>query len=164
MPAQYKEITQREMEDFLQVGGDGKPRDKFVTASGSFRFFRLELLGTIELVYGARLNEFLTLRIYTTIIPGSQSRPYGTDAIRTVLFWRDKPDAKVMLIGVQKKVLRTTGWRSSLKDRIDGWKDMLGPNCNCGAPTVERKGKLQRQKFFGCALWPNCPCHKKAGG
>lgn len=148
--SKYEQFSQKDFEDFLGVNSKGKPKPNAV-----WRFHRMELEGTNELVYGLRVGKNLTLRVYSTI-EGGVARNCGSDAIRCVLFWRNK-EGKSKIIGMQKKVLRVKNWRDNLKSRIDNWEDMKGPNCpKCLSPTVKRKNKVNKNEFFGCCNYPNC--------
>lgn len=135
----YQLITEQEMEDFLF----------------NQQFKKMSIEGTYENVYGRRLRKDLSLRIYSTIENG-YSRKSGKDAIRCVLFWMS-PKNEIKLVGVEKKVLRVVNWRENLKNRIEDWEEMLGPSCDfCKSPTVLRKNKKNKNKFFSCVNYPNC--------
>lgn len=146
MPAEYINIPQCEMDDFLTKQG-----------------FSLLNLGpqTQELVYGKRVhhpksNDMpLTLRIFTGIVPSGQSREVGRDAIRPVIFWKN-PKGDIRLVHNGKRVHRVLGWRKNLQQRIDHcFDDMLMFVCSqCGGPMKYRKGK--NGTFVGCVDFPNC--------
>lgn len=135
--------------------------DTFLTSQG---FKPLQIPGTRELVYGKVVDETkgkeVCLRIYTSIEPPSvyrvqQSRPIGTDAIRAVLMIRVGNEIK--MIGADRRVHRVAGWRKNLQDRIDGWREQLGPTCpnkDCGRFTVFRTSR--RGPFWGCSAYPTC--------
>lgn len=169
MPATYTPITQVEFEEFLGVDPDtGKP-----LPGSDKHFYRLNLKEidpddkTVELVYGKVVSTGLTLRIYSTIVPGYGTRDKGEDAIRTLMFWSPNPKDRTIkpkLVGSEKIVKRTQGWRDSLTDRIEKWQDQAGPVCRCGAPTVQKQkrgSKPGQGLFWGCVLWPNCPADAK---
>lgn len=139
--ATYKNITRQEMEYFLLSQG-----------------FRLvQLPGTLELVYGKRVDQghmALTLRVYTGIVE-EESRDVGDDAIRVNLFLR-LPDGKVVKVGGSKRVHRVQGWKKNLQARLDGWLDYLPKDAcpKCGLPMVPREGR--NGKFLGCVGYPQC--------
>ncbi len=141
--ATYVNVTQQEMESHLL------PQD----------FVALRLPGTVELVYGKRVDRdgmMLSLRIYTGINPGGNSRAVGEDAIRVQVCWR-MGDGTVKIIGGSRRVHRVKGWRKNLQARIDGWEEQLGPQCpdpKCAAPMMERKGR--NGTFWGCSCYPGC--------
>jgi hypothetical protein len=141
MPAQYVNVTQSEMEEHLLPQG----------------FKRVTIPGTTELVYGKRVdreNLMLTLRVYTGIVPSGNSRGVGEDAMRVTIFQRTDEGA-VKMVGGSKRVHRVKGWRKNLQNRIDGWEDLLGPQCTeCGKLMVERDGR--NGKFYGCTGYPDC--------
>ena len=149
--ATYTNITQDEIEEFLFPQG----------------FQEIKLAGTREKVYAKRVDQLvmradtilgkrpLSLRVYTGIEDG-KSRKVGEDAIRVTVFWKDSAGhaGKIYMAGSSKRVHRVKGWKKNLQNRIDAWKDSLGPMCVCGAPMVERKGK--NGNFYGCARYPVC--------
>lgn len=134
-------ITRVEMTHFLQAQG----------------FQEIQLSGTRELVLArcVRLRpdaEPLSLRVYTSV-EGLESRAKDADAIRVVL--AAKIDGEVKVVGCDRRVHRVRGWRQNLQDRLDGWRDQIGPVCNkCGSFTVRRRSK--RGPFWGCARYPVC--------
>jgi hypothetical protein len=150
--SKYTNITKAEMEEFLEIGADGKP----LVPTG---WYPLSIKGTYELVYGRLVRHDITLRIYSAINPSGFSRAKGSDAIRVCLFWKEHKLAEPKLIGVEKRVHRVAGWRKNLYDRILNWEELMGPVCPCGAPTVNRTGP--RGDFFGCVRWPQCPKNPK---
>lgn len=136
--ATFTAVTSGEMDSFLSPQG----------------FSRVELPGTVELVYGKRVDIdglALSLRVYTGINPNGASREKGTDAIRCNLFWR-RPDGEVRKVASSARVHRVEGWRSNLQKRLEAMT--VERRCECGAPMVLRKSA--RGKFYGCAGFPEC--------
>lgn len=126
---------------------------KFLENNG---FQPMTLPGTAEMVYGKVVDKTpgkeISLRVYTSI-DGDVSRDVGADAIRLVVVTRLNGQPKV--IGTSKRVHRVAGWMSNLQERIDDWREQLGPDCpKCNHRTVLRKGK--NGKFWGCCSYPNC--------
>lgn len=142
MAAQYTNITQAEMEEFLFAQG--------------FKQVRLHD-STVELVYGKRVDQDdlqLTLRVYTGINPSGDSREVGQDAIRVNLFLRTK-EGKLHKLGGSKRVHRVRGWKNNLQTRLDGWLEFLPEHkCECGLPMIPRKGP--KGHFLGCVGFPDC--------
>lgn len=145
MPAQYVNVTQDDIEAFLQPQG----------------FKKLTLAGVTELVYGKRVDvdgRQLTLRVYTGINPSGNSRGVGEDAIRCTVFWRND-EGTVKMIGGSRRVHRVKGWKKNLQNRLDKFAEQLGPSCpNCNSPMVLRDGK--RGEFWGCSNYPECKSTK----
>lgn len=147
--AEYHNITQEEIEGFLIPQG----------------FSALSLPGTVELVYGKRVDQDdlpLTLRVYTGINPSGDSRDVGKDAIRVNLFYgfhdRDG-NRKIIKMGGSKRVHRVKGWAKNLQSRLNGWLDFLPKHkCDkCGKPMIPRSArKDKKRKFLGCAGYPDC--------
>jgi hypothetical protein len=134
--------------------------DAFLTGEG---FERLDIPGTIEYVYGKRIDRNghqLTLRILTSVslFTGNKARKVGTDSIKVQIWWREvvEEEGVLHLIGQAVPVKRTTTWQSNLKKRLDAWQSLLGPRCHCGAPMVERHTKTDKSSFYGCASYPKC--------
>lgn len=142
-------ISRDEMHDFLIRRG----------------FIILTLEGTKELVYGRIVAPNLSLRVYTSI-EGACSRSIGSDAIRTVLVTRINgrgPESTIKIVGGDRRVHRVEGWRENLQDRLDGWRDQLGPVCHkCGRMTVRRESR--RGPFWGCSGYPECKSITPMGG
>jgi hypothetical protein len=150
MPAKYYNITEAEMDAFLTKQG----------------FARVSIEGTTEFVYGKRVDQDnlkLTLRVYTGIVPGGQSRAVGEDAIRVNLFMgiadgveNGKPKWRITKLGGSKRVHRVENWQVNLQKRLDSWLDFIPQHkCPvCGFPMIPRKGK--HGMFLGCAGYPNC--------
>jgi len=142
---EYVNVTSEEMGPFLTL---------------RHKFQRMEIDGTTELVYG-RLYDYngikVSLRVYTGINPDGNSRAKGKDAIRLVLFVRG-PDGKPKIVGLMKRVHRVKGWRKNLENRLETWREMLGPTCpKCSklmALRSQRKNK--KSKFWGCMNYPDC--------
>lgn len=136
--ATYTQPTVQEMEQVL--GG----------------FARMSLPGTLELVYGKRVDQDgvpLSLRVYTSLNPDGLGRDCGEDAIRVEVYYRRR-DGKVVRVGGSKRVNRVPGWQNRLLERIEQWQHQLGPQCQCGAPTILCDGK--HGKFYGCSEYPTC--------
>jgi hypothetical protein len=98
------------------------------------------------------------MRIYSGINPNGQSRIVGKDAIRVYLFSRDDKGC-IFKVGGSKRVHRVMGWKENLAQRIQDWKNNLGPSCPlCKSPTVLKepgKGKSWKP-FYGCCHFPAC--------
>ena len=141
MAAHYKNVTQKEIEEYLLPQG----------------FKLIAIVGTSELVYGKRVDrdeQMLTLRVFTGIDFSGQSRAVGEDAMRCAVFWRNK-NGTIKMVGGSKRVHRVEGWKKNLQSRLDNWLELLGPSCTiCGSPMVERNGK--NGKFYGCSNYPDC--------
>ena len=133
--ARYHNITETEMHDFLTKQG----------------FTKIDGLAK-ELVYGQRKkrNDIpLSLRVYTGIVPGSDSREVGTDAIRVCLF--TKVGDKIRPVASARRVHRVKGWKQNLQDRLDNWEGAI-VLCKCGKLMNKRKGPYGA--FFGCTSYP----------
>lgn len=92
--AHYYNISRQEMHSFLSERG----------------FTLIQLPGTMELVYGKRVDQgdkALSLRVYTGINPSGESRDVGKDAIRVALFVR--VGDQVVHVGGDKRVHRVEG-------------------------------------------------------
>jgi hypothetical protein len=141
MPAEYYNVTEQEMADFLEPQG----------------FKRVAIPGTFELVWGKRVDQDglqLTLRVFTGIVAG-QSREKGEDAIRVALHWRNET-GKVIQVAGSKRVHRVKNWKDNLQKRLDFWLELMPKDrcAKCGAPMVPRaKGQ---SKFLGCGNFPDC--------
>lgn len=153
MAATFTPITQKEIEQLLGVGTGGEP------APGGLGFHRLHLEGTAEYVYGKKVRNDLTLRVYSSLTPIYGCRDKGQDAIRVVLFWRS-PKGEIRKISADKRVHRTQNWQASLLKRINRWTEGLLGTCKCGAPLAKKVAKKTKKEFLSCCLWPNCPKEK----
>jgi len=159
MSKRYTQISCEEFEEFLGVGDNGKPAPN-AEWNKNWKFHHIELQGVYENVYGMVVAPNVTLRIYSTIERGV-SRDNGTDAIRCVLFWRS-PEGEIKLIGMEKKVLRIASWRENLRKRIEGWSELMGPDCpTCNSPMARRKNRSTKSEFFGCVQYPVCKGTRK---
>lgn len=120
-------------------------------------FSPLTLAGTREIVLGKRVDIDgipLSLRIYTSLEPSGEGRECGEDAIRVEVYAKDS-EGQIKRIGGSKRVNRVAGWQERLLQRVQAWKDQLGPACPCcGGPTVLRKGRYG--EFHGCYNYPHC--------
>lgn len=141
--SKFTDITQEQMEEFLSPLG----------------FARVELDGTVELVYGKRIDRDgmpLTLRVYTGINPSGESREVGTDAIRVVLMGRNA-SGQVVRLATSRRVHRVEGWRKNLTSRLATVSECeVGPKCECGSPMVLRTARTTRKEFYGCSNFPTC--------
>lgn len=130
------EISRRDMDTFLVAQG----------------FQEIQVKGTKERVYSKFVDKGVCLRVYTSIV-GESSRGTGEDAIRTVLVTKVGTDIKI--IGGDRRVHRVEGWRNNLQNRLDGWRDQLGPACpKCQGATVRRRSR--KGPFWGCCKYPVC--------
>lgn len=142
--AEYFNIPEAEMNEFLTLQG----------------FSLVKLEGTIELVYGKRVNQDnlpLTLRVYTGIEPNGDSREVGKDAIRVNLFMKND-DGTIVKLGGSKRVHRVVGWKKNLQARLDSWLEYLPKHkcIRCGKPMMPRESKANKSKFLGCSGFPIC--------
>jgi hypothetical protein len=83
----------------------------------------LSLKGVIELVYGkvVHIGDYrLSLRVYTAVNPGGESRGKGTDAIRVQLFHKVQNGGKeqILPVGRPQKCLRVASWRDKGTDAL----------------------------------------------
>jgi hypothetical protein len=156
--ANYYNIQLSEMIRFLE--GQARP------------FQRIDLKdGTMEVVFARRYDRRcsdgviipLSLRVYTGIELGGQSRQVGKDAIRVcvVARWSNRDYG----IGSAKRCNRVEGWRENLQQRIDSWEELAMPYCPvCSAPMIFHKPKPYGRKFtpfWGCMRYsgdPNNTC------
>ncbi len=123
--------------------------DTFLVAQG---FQEVQVPGTKERVYSKFVDKGVCLRVYTSIV-GESSRGTGEDAIRTILVTKVCNDVKI--IGGDRRVHRVEGWRNNLQNRLDGWRDQLGPACpKCQGATVRRRSR--KGPFWGCCKYPVC--------
>lgn len=140
--------------------------DTFLTEKG---YRRINLFGTVELVYG-KLFKFenvkfsnplditkCTLRIFTGINPSGESREIGKDAIRVQMFWRN-PNGIIFPVGVYQRCLRVKNWQKNLTKAIEYVATQPIEICpKCKAPMTLRKsgGKM----FWGCCTWKDTKCN-----
>lgn len=131
------EITRQDMIDFLAPQG----------------FQEVPVPGTREMVMSRVVNPDLCLRVFTSIV-GNSSRGVGEDAIRVTLATR-LVGGEIKIVGCDTRVHRVVGWKKNLQDRLDSWREQLGPSCPlCGCGTVRRSSK--RGPFWGCCRYPAC--------
>jgi len=120
-------------------------------------FQAIQLPRTKEIVLAKRVDvdgQALSLRVYTSLDPNGLGRDCGKDAIRVEVYCRTA-EGDVKRVGGSKRVNRVEGWAERLTERVENWKQQLGPSCpQCGLPMVERKSK--RGKFYGCCGFPKC--------
>jgi hypothetical protein len=115
---------------------------------------------TREFVYAKQVEhngKTLQLRIFSSI-DGGISRSKGSDAIRVCLFFLAKNN-QYKIVGSDRRVHRVGGWKNNLSDRLNNWREQMGPNCPlCGSPTVLREPKKGQhwKSFHGCVEWPSC--------
>jgi ssDNA-binding Zn-finger/Zn-ribbon topoisomerase 1 len=132
------EISRRDMHEFLAAQG----------------FTEMTLQGTKERVYGKVVDAKtpICLRVYTSV-EGESTRGVGEDAIRCVLV--TKVGNEVKIIGSDKRVQRVAGWKANLQNRLDNWRDQLGPACpKCAGMTTRKRSR--RGPFWGCCKYPVC--------
>ena len=121
-------------------------------------FVEINLPGTKERVYSRFVDRGLCQRVYTSIV-GESSRGVGEDAIRVVLVTK-LANGEVKIVGADRRVHRVAGWRDNLQQRLDGWREQVGPACPaCGCPTVLKKTK---RPFWGCCRYPVCKTYQDA--
>lgn len=145
--AEYYNISQKEMEDFLLPQG----------------FRPVQLPNTFELVYAKRIdkdNVPLSLRVYTGISPSGLSRDVGADAIRVNLFVRT-PTGDIKKIKDTKRVHRVKNWQKNLQTRIAELLEHIPMICDqCGLPMVLKQGISKKTNkpysFYGCTGYPSC--------
>lgn len=167
--AKFYRFTKAEMDEFLGVTPEGKPLEK-----GGFH--RIQIPGTVELVYAKLVHPELSLRIYSTIENG-YARDNGSDAIRLGIYWRPSEEDQrrllslglvakgfPMKVGSDTKVLRVQGWRDNLRKRLDRLTEIMPGECRCGAPTVLRtpKNGANWKPFMGCVWGRSCPATNKS--
>jgi hypothetical protein len=126
---------------------------EFEKALKKFKPQRIRPTGVFEAVYKIFLQNGLSIWIYSTIRRDTGvSREKGSDAIRTVMMYRDN-----RIIQTAPKTLRTSNWDEILirkiEDMIDMSTDYLDPN---GHPLLKKKKKEGKGIFYGCALYPEC--------
>ena len=140
----YTHITEEEFHKFMQD-------NKFVC--------------TVDEPERERIYEFswhddtYTIKVYSSIIPGTGSRKRGADAIRVVMFMRT--DKGIRPVWKAARVYRTKNWRISLLNKIHealfrgrGGQDY---KCKfCKSPMVYRVSK--HGEFWGCSSWPTTKC------
>ena len=122
----------------------------------------------VELVYGkvVRIGDHrLSLRCYTAVNPGGESREKGTDAIRVQLFAKVQNGGReeIVPVGRSQKCLRVASWRENLGKAIKRIADpehfRLCPAC--GHPMVIRENKATGEEFWGCSLFRITKCKGK---
>ena len=152
MAARFYAITRDEIHEFLTGLG----------------FTPLTLKGVVELVYAKIVrvgNHRLSLRIYTAVNPGGQSREKGTDAIRLQLFTKAQHSGKDTIVPVERpqKCLRVVAWRENLHKAIEHITDP--DNCRtcpaCGSPMVIRRDNATGGEFWGCCRFSVTGCKGK---
>lgn len=138
----FVEISREEFENFLD--NDAPYYWKIVNTDAG------------EIVY--ETEEFMfeypdvTLRIFSTIEKGvGISRGKGDDAIRTVIWTKDKEHP----IGGRTKTLRIQTWKKNLLKKIKSlsneWQNYVDPCPQCNGWLVKREGK--NGEFLGCINW-----------
>jgi len=106
-----------------------------------------------EIIYRIALQNDLSVWIYSTIDPKSGfSREYGSDAIRTVMMYKN---SKAVMR--ESKTLRTANWEKNLNQKIKSLSERATEyKCPWGHALVKRKGKKGKGSFYGCAMFPDC--------
>jgi hypothetical protein len=106
-----------------------------------------------EVIYRVPLPNEFSIWIYSTINPKEgYSRAYGSDAIRTVLMYKN-----TKAVMKESKTLRTANWEKNLLQKIKALTERTtGYKCPWGHALVRRKGKQGKGSFYGCALFPDC--------
>jgi hypothetical protein len=132
--------------------------DHFLTGLG---FMPLKLQGVVELVYGKIVQvggHRLSLRCYTAINPGGESRERGTDAIRLQLFHRVQD--RIVPVGRPQKCLRVESWRKNVRKAIQRITDTNNVRVcpACGNPLVVRRNRTTSQEFWGCCMFRITGC------
>lgn len=127
-------------------------------------FQKLELPGTIELVYGKIVKHEghkLSLRIFSAINPTGESRKKGSDAIRIQLFWM--LDGKPVPVGKAQKCLRVLTWKKNISAAIDAHAapENFKTCPACGSPLVQRENGQTGEEFWGCSTWIKTKCNGK---
>lgn len=152
MPSHFCPITRDEIHRFLMGLG----------------FTPLALKGVVELVYGKIVqvgNHRLSLRVYTAVNPGGESREKGTDAIRVQLFHRVQIGGReeIVPVGRPQKCLRVKAWRENIRKAIKRHADpehfQVCPAC--GSPMVIRHNKATGGEFWGCSMFRITGCKGK---
>jgi len=152
MASRFYAITREEMHEFLVGLG----------------FLPLALKGVVELVYGKIVrvgNHRLSLRVYSAVNPGGESREKGTDAIRVQLFMRVQSSEKetIVPVGRSQKCLRVTSWRENLRKAIQRHATpenfRLCPACE--SPMVVRENHATGEEFWGCSRFRLTGCKGK---
>lgn len=113
----------------------------------------VECDNTSERVFELPLpSDDLSVRVFSTI-EGENSRGYGQDAIRTVI-WSETADGP---IGGETKTLRIDTWRKNLMSKLEAayanWRAYNHGTCpECGEGVLcERSGKYG--DFLACSTW-----------
>ncbi len=143
--SQYCEIPKDDMESFMAVS----------------RFAQIEVPGSVELVYERPVSKGLSVRVFSSVTDRlDAARPVGADAIRVVVWAKDKR----IVVASEKRVHRVAGWRQNLADRIAKALSRIErgqiPTCHCGGYWVKRSGRFG--EFFGCSNYPTCRNTRKA--
>jgi hypothetical protein len=149
MPSRFYPISRNEIDEFLT----------------SLGFRPLPLKGVVELVYAkiVRVGDHrLSLRVYTAVDPGGESREKGKDAIRVQLLAKVQigNSEEIVPVGRTQKCLRVVSWRQNLGKAIQGHDDpynfRLCPAC--GNPMVLRENRETGEGFWGCTLFRITGC------
>lgn len=106
-----------------------------------------------EIIYRVPVENDFSVWIYSTINPKlGYSREYGSDAIRTVLMYKN-----TKAVMKESKTLRTENWEKNLLQKIKALSDKTTAyKCPWGHALVKRKGKKGKGSFYGCAMFPDC--------
>lgn len=113
-----------------------------------------------EYVYAADVDSFLApkdleVRVYSSIDKRTNmSRDKGKDAIRTVVYSRDRG----RMVGGKRHTKRTPGWARRLREKVEelmqDWEETVDICDECGDYMVKREG--QYGEFLGCLNYPDC--------
>ena len=147
--AAFCPITLDEFEDFILPLG----------------FRRIALDGTLEYVYGKRLDcgsHPVTVRVYSGIdIRDDKSREVGSDAIRVCMVGKGKRVGDdgierdhIFGLAKDRRVHRVAGWRKNLAARLDSCTCGSVKTCKkCGAPLAY---SAKKDRFYCSDLcWTN---------
>lgn len=152
MSTRFYPITRDEIHEFL-IGLGFQP---------------LALSGVAELVYGKIVrvgHHRLSLRVYTAVNPGGESREKGSDAIRVQLYHkvRNGDREEIVPVGRHQKCLRVASWRENLGKAINRIADAENFRVcsSCGHPMVLRKNRATGEEFWGCSLFRITGCKGK---
>lgn len=144
MSTRYVPISENEMRNLMNSMGF-----EVVTEAGSSE---LVFERKVETRSGKTYPH--SVRVYSSVIPGSVSRECGEDAIRIVLFNADT--GRPVKQEGKKRIYRTKNALNNLKERCrEIFKNVMTNACpKCNHVMVARKGK--HGDFMGCTNYPDC--------
>jgi len=152
MAARFYAITRDEIHDFMTELG----------------FRPLALNDVWELVYGRIVQvggHRLSLRVYTAVNQGGESRKRGTDAIRLQLCQKVKDGEReeIIPVGQTQKCLRVASWQENLRKAIERITDPehFRPCPACGHPMVIRQNNTTGGELWGCSMFRLTGCKGK---